>query len=361
MGNQEFLAGLITQVYHLFDMPRSLDLHSDTTSHIMYGSYPVCDIKGFEGLVITWGHSKDHLPNRKQTKTGLIVDGNESDSTWNTQAIKDLRERLGDDIDLYTYIADSKLVSLPNLREINNGQKILKFISLVPSNFNVKMSAKVRSKAYDYDSWVDLGMCCENTKAKDRATYEISGFTELIEGNVYRLFAVKSTSTTSDVDEKLESEKNDLVKLANSAFPDDYKCEPDAQAAIKKFQSTVKTSLFRLSFEIVPIMQEKKYQGKRPKIPRPIEMITVFKVMVREVIPETDKIEQYRQREESFVLITNVPETELNDGEVLRKYKSQGVVERSFSRLKRPMMADTLFLKTPKRIEALMSLVSSQL
>ena len=52
-----------------------------------------------------------------------------------------------------------------------------------------------------------------------------------------------------------------------------------------------------------------------------------------------------------------MPETELNDGEVLRKYKSQGVVERSFSRLKRPMMADTLFLKTPKRIEALMSLV----
>jgi len=369
MGNQEFLAGLINQVYNLFDMPRSLDLHSDTTSHIMYGSYPMCDIKGFEGLVITWGHSKDHLPNRKQTKTGLIVDGNgvirfvrvldgnESDSTWNTQAIKDLREKLGDDIDLYTYIADSKLVSLPNLREINNGQKTLKFISLVPSNFNVKMSAKVRKKAYDSDSWVDLGMCCENTKAKDRATYEISGFNEPIEGKAYRLLAVKSTSMMSDVDEKLECEKNDLVKLANSAFPDDFKCEPDAQAAIKKFQSTKKTSLFRLSFEIVPIMQEKKYRGKKPKIPRPIEMITVFKVMIREVIPDTDKIDQYRQREESFVLITNVPETELDDGEVLRKYKSQGIVERSFSRLKRPMMADTLFLKTPKRIEALMSLV----
>lgn len=137
-------------------MPRSKDLHSDTTSHVMYGGYPVCDI---EGLVITWGHSKDHLPNRKQTKTGLIVDGNgvirlvraldgnESDSTWNTQAIKGLRESLGDDVELYTYIADSKLFSLPNFREINKGLKTLKFISLVPSNFYVKISAKVRKKA----------------------------------------------------------------------------------------------------------------------------------------------------------------------------------------------------------------------
>jgi len=285
------------------------------------------------------------------------LDGNESDSTWNTQAIKDLRKSLGEDIDLYTYIADSKLVSLPNLREINKGEKTLKFISLVPSNFNLKMSATIRKKAYICDSWEDQGKCCENTKAKDRATYEISGFHEMIEGEDYRLLAVKSTSTTSDVENKLETEKNDLIKLANSAFPEDFKCEPDAHAAIKQFQSTKKTSLFRILFEVVSIEQEKKYRGKKPKIPRPIEIITVFKVKIREIIPDTERIEQFRQKEESFVLITNVPETELNDGEVLRKYKSQGVVERSFSRLKRPMMADTIFLKTPGRIEALMSLV----
>ena len=196
-----------------------------------------------------------------------------------------------------------------------------------------------------------------NTTAKDRATYESCGFIETIEGKEYRLLAVKSTSMTSDVEEKLETEKNDLINLASSAFPEDFKCEPDAQAAIKKFQSTKKTSLFRISLEVVPIEQEKKYRGKKPKIPRAIEMVTLFKVMIRDVIPDTDRIEQYRQREESFVLITNVPEKELNDGEVLRKYKSQGVVERSFSRLKRSMMVDTLFLKTPQRVEALMSLV----
>lgn len=233
----------------------------------------------------------------------------------------------------------------------------MKFISLVPSNFYKKISSTIRKMAYAGDSWEDLGKCCENTKAKDRATYEICGFNELIEGNEYRLLAVKSTSTTHDVENKLEIEKNDLIKLANSAFPEDFKCEPDAQAAIKKFQSSKKTSLFRVIFEVVSVEEEKKYPGRKPKNPRPVEMITVFKVQIQEIVPDTERIEQFRQKEGSFVLITNVPETELNNGEVLRKYKSQGVVERSFSRLKRPMMVDTMFLKKPGRVEALMSLV----
>ena len=76
IGHQKFLSDIISQVYDLFNFPKSLDLHSDTTSHIMYGAYEICDIEGFDSLVITWGHSKDRRPDRKQTKTGLIVDGN---------------------------------------------------------------------------------------------------------------------------------------------------------------------------------------------------------------------------------------------------------------------------------------------
>lgn len=66
---------IISQVYNLFDIQKH-DLYSDTTSHIMYGAYEVCDIEGFDDLVITWGHSKDRRPDRKQIKTGLVVDGN---------------------------------------------------------------------------------------------------------------------------------------------------------------------------------------------------------------------------------------------------------------------------------------------
>ena len=369
IGHQNFLSGIIDQVYDLFDMPKSLDLHSDTTSHIMYGAYEVCDIEGFEDLVITWGHSKDHRKDRKQTKTGLIVDGNgvirfacpldgnESDSTWNTQAIIDLKAKLGPDIELHTYIADSKLVSLPNLKEINKGKYTLKFISLVPGNFNHKTSAEIRKRAYEADSWEYLGKCCENTDCKDRAEYSIIGFTKEIEGRDYRLIAIKSTKTVKNVNKKVETEKTDLIALAEKAFPNNFKCEPDAKEAIKHFQKTKKTALFKFSFDILAIEEEKKYRGPKPRNGRNPEFVTVYKVVIKELVPDNDRIEALKRKEESFVLITNVPTDELTDREVLRKYKNQGVVERSFSRLKRPMMVDTLFLKTPKRVEALMSIV----
>jgi transposase len=44
--------------------------------------------------------------------------------------------------------------------------------------------------------------------------------------------------------------------------------------------------------------------------------------------------------------------------EILRLYKEQKTVEDNFSVMKRPAMVDTLFLKTPKRIVALITLLS---
>lgn len=368
-GHQEFISGIINQVYELFQIPPNMDLHSDTTSHVVYGAYRVCDIEGFEGLVLTWGHSKDHRPDKKQTKTGLVVDGNgviryvcaldgnESDSTWNTQAIRDLKNQLGDEIDDSIYIADSKLVNMPNLKEINKGDVPLKFVSLVPANFNQKLSAKVRDRAYEADSWDYVGKCCEDTNSHDRAEYELIGLTEEIDGHLYRLIAVRSSKTTKDIEQKLETEKNDLISLAEKAFPKNFKCLPDAEEAVRHFQKTKKTARFKLRFEIILIEEEKKYRGPKPKDGRDKEYITTYKVVTSEVLPDTPRIEALKRKEESFVLITNVSQDELSDHEVLIKYKSQGIVERSFSRLKRPMMVDTVFLKTPKKIAALMSLV----
>ncbi len=369
IGHQKFLSGIISQVYNLFDIPKSYDLHSDTTSHIMYGAYEVCDIEGFNDLVITWGHSKDRRPDRKQIKTGLVVDGNgvirqvtvldgnESDSTWNANSIQDLKKQLGDETELNVYIADSKLVSLPNLKKINDGDKVLKFISLVPANFYQKVSAKIRKQAYELDSWENVGKCCENENFKDRAEYALIGFTEDIEGKKYRLIAVKSTRTVKNVEDKVQTEKIDLITLAEKAFPEDFKCLPDAEAAVRKFQKTKKTALFHVIFDIVPVEKEKKFRGRKPKGGRTKEFLTEYRVVIKEVIPDKGRIEDLTRKEGSFVLITNVPEEELTDRDVLMKYKKQGIVERSFSRLKRPMMADTIFLKTPKRIEALLAFV----
>jgi transposase len=369
IGSQKLLAGILDQVFFIFSMPESRDYHSDTTSHVMYGKYSDCTVEGFEGLVITWGHSKDNQPKKKQTKTGAIVDGNgvlrqvssldgnESDSTWNIIALKDLHKELGDRIDQFIYIADSKMVSLPVLKVIHNGKKVIKFISLIPANFFKKLSERARKRAYDSDSWQYCGQCCIETKAHDRATYSVCKDSEEIEGFTYRLLVIKSSSHRKDAEEKIETEKNDIIKMAEGAFPEFFQCEPDAKEAIKKFQESSKTGFYTLKFEIVSIIQEKKRRGPKPKNPRPEEYITVYQVKIKTIIPNDGKIEAFKRKEESFVLITSVSEDELSDRDVLKKYKSQGNVERTFSRLKRPLMVNTLFVKTPQRIEAIMALV----
>ncbi|MBF0244020.1 MAG: hypothetical protein HQL31_01940 [Planctomycetes bacterium] len=57
-----------------------------------------------------------------------------------------------------------------------------------------------------------------------------------------------------------------------------------------------------------------------------------------------------------FVLISNIPvagEGAFSGGDLLRLYKEQNSVEQNFAFLKDPLIVNDLFLKTPRRIEAL--------
>ena len=68
-------------------------------------------------------------------------------------------------------------------------------------------------------------------------------------------------------------------------------------------------------------------------------------------------MKEQRENTESFVLITNIPESEKRNKEILQDYKKQKVIETNFEELKKPMMVSTIFLKKPERIEALMMLL----
>ena len=99
----------------------------------MFGLFKDCDAKGYPGLRIVKGYSKANDRKHKQILSGVIVDGNGvlmkaetldgnmADALWNNNTVKELRKRLGDAIDQIIYVADSKLVTLPNLREIIKG------------------------------------------------------------------------------------------------------------------------------------------------------------------------------------------------------------------------------------------------
>lgn len=367
-GCQDIFTSISLQVYELFGLPRSYILHSDTTSHVLHGIYAMCDEAAHKGLTPANGHSKDHRPDLKQIKTGIIVDGNGivfdaksldgnmSDSTWNTEAIQRLKGILGDQLSEYIYIADSKLVNLKNFKEMTSSETPLWFISLIPANFHNKVSSRLRDLAYRENAWTELGACCVNTNGKDRATYAVQEFSELIDGHSYRILIYRTNKSDKMTEKRLKTERDDLRIHATEKFKETYACDADALKDIRVFLKEKNRGRYQVLLESIPETHIKKSAGRPPKNPRPQESTTVFRVKVIDVIPVNERILKYRQEAESFALITNVSADKLVNRDVLLRYKGQWRVENLFSRLKKPMLVDTLFLKNPDRIEALMML-----
>ena len=73
-----------------------------------------------------------------------------------------------------------------------------------------------------------------------------------------------------------------------------------------------------------------------------------------------DKMEEERNRKGRFILVTNELKVEnYSDEKMLSEYKEQQHVERGFQFLKEPwFMLDSVFLKSEKRIEALMMVMT---
>jgi len=91
--------------------------------------------------------------------------------------------------------------------------------------------------------------------------------------------------------------------------------------------------------------------------PKPKQIEVIWAVCAGQIIQNEGKIELQRQKDESFCLLTNIDPDTLGNKEVLLRYKAQHKVENNFSVLKMPLLASTLFLEKPERIEAMMTLL----
>ena len=75
--------------------------------------------------------------------------------------------------------------------------------------------------------------------------------------------------------------------------------------------------------------------------------------VVTEVKEKKEAVEKLREEAGCFVLLTSVPVEEKKGIDLLRTYKEQDGIERNFAFLKDPLVANDVFLKTPRRIEAM--------
>jgi transposase len=370
-GCENFLSTIALTVRIVFDLPPNYVLHSDTTSHVLYGDYDSSEDVSDPSLVLpTYGYSKDKRNDLKQIMTGMVtdgdglirishvLDGNTADCKYNHMMIKTLQEVYGDEFYRYTYIADSKMLNKKNLDLVFCDDKPVKIISRIPENFAGKLAEKIRILAYEKQEWKSLGICCEHPAGKGKEPeYWVQTFKRPVFSFPVWIHIYRSGDAERRLQSKIEKDRatfeSDLKILTDREFA----CEPDANTDLVAFLKTHSKSFFSVSLSAVASVNEKNPVGRPSAKPKAKQIEVVWAVTAGQIIQNEKKIERQRQKDESFCLLTNIDPDTLESREILLRYKAQHKVENNFSVLKTPLLASTLFLEKPQRIEAMMTLL----
>lgn len=135
-----------------------------------------------------------------------------------------------------------------------------------------------------------------------------------------------------------------------------FACETDARAALDAFAKGLKLTAVaegRVAARTRPAKQGRPAKGQEPG---------VVSHAIKGPLASRPDIHARRSRQKSaFIIATNdISDSILSDEQVVEAYKKdQRKVERGFRFLKDPLfMASTLFLKSPKRIMALMAVMT---
>jgi transposase len=367
VGTAKVLSAISLRAVKLFDLDTT-HVHHDTTSRTVYGDY---DLYGEEThdqpFTITFGFSKEHRPDLKQLVHSLLCvddgipiysrceNGNESDKTINRNLIPSMVERMRElGQDNFLYVADSALITRQNLALMDDWKTGFRFVSRLALSY--KECGKAIARAVREESWEDLGTLSEEPSTPKRKPAHYHGFETMADlyGVWYRALVVHSDAyderRAKRLERTLEQDRAELVRKAQEERKIEYACLPDAQAAL----SRLPTGRFH---ELVGRIEEKPiYASGRPKADgtRKIKRTTYrLKISLQ---PREQAIARARKEAGCFVLLTNEPEEAvggLSSKELLRAYQDQHSVEQNFGFLKDPVFVNALFLKTPRRIEAL--------
>jgi transposase len=363
---QKVFSAVSNEAIRLHELDTSI-IHGDTTSKSFQGVFDNTD--GSElAPVVTFGHSKDHRPDLKQLIFGVgttadgipiiaeVTDGNESDKTLNGRWVKNLKSVLGKDIsEFLLYVADSALVTTPNLRLMSKYH--IDFISRLPGTFAIE--DELKRKALLDNNWGPIGKLSEEKKA---ATYQSCEVTGKIDGKTYRFVVIQSDKKDKRklkaLDRTVKREHTALTKTLEELKKRPFACKRDAEIEAEKFLKGYDVKYHLMDWEI----KEKNEKVKREKRGRPKtgeKIQTQTNHYLDGNLRLDDRIyEMDRDVCGLFVLITSLMDVKRRSSkDILQRYKGQGNVERIFKFIKNPAWVGSFCLKKPERIAALGYLV----
>lgn len=332
-------------------------VHLDTSTFSFHGkSYEDTD-DDTQTVSITKGYSKDNHPELNQAVLSLmcsqkstlpvwleVLSGNSSDKKSFAESIKKYRNnfRTGD---LPYFVMDGAFYTKENIRDLSD----IIWVTRVPERIK---EVKNLIEELDHESLLE----------SDKAGYYYKEINSDWAGIDQRWLIVFSEAAyhreIKTFDKNLAKAQikadKEFWHLCNKPFA----CKTDALKAVKAFNR--KTKYFTAEYKTE---KKLKFLGKgRPKknaVPEGEEWF-----LSGNIIEDKNAIESTRKRKGLFVIATNNLDIEdLGREQLLDIYKSQGTsVEKGFRFLKDPLFfAESLFLKSTKRIMALMMVMGISL
>ncbi|SDT35902.1 Transposase [Paenibacillaceae bacterium GAS479] len=346
-------------VLRTLELPLDL-LHADTTSFSLQGDY-----SDQSDLRITYGYNKDNRLDLKQIVIGLgvtpqrlpviakVENGNLDDKTWNHTFIKRARTVLTqEEWDGLTYVADSALATQENLLLMR--QEGLAFITRLPDSFS--LSAELKEEAMWREDWHEVE---PDAREGHRSAYRVQSFDRELYGQALRFVVVHSSQIEAKQRETLQrqmsKEREKIDQALRSLASERFACEHDAQQRMAAFGNQQKWKWHGIDLkaesETYPLPRMKR---GRPKADERPAMAVQWRITVGELHYEEEALLMQAQKQGLFVLATSHPESETwTSTRVLQTYKGQAAAETRFRLLKDPVILDAIYLKQPRRVEAL--------
>ncbi len=297
-------------------------------------------LRSSQAISVTYGYSRDHRPDLKQFIIELIcsgdgdlpiflksASGNQADSSCFGEIAVEYQKQIKVDS---LIVADCALYTESNIKLMSK----LRWLCRVP--LTIKSAQSLVSTLPESE-----------LRASKLEGYSFVEKTVTYAGVVQRWLVVQSQARRESDLRKLSqkitksSEKslNELKKLSQEKFA----CEADAIQALTKLSSQFKyyqienSILTELTSDNQDEPQKKYYQ------------------ISATICKNESKINTEILSAGRFIIATNILESsELSNDSMISEYKAQQSCERGFGFLKDPLFfADSIFLKSPERIEAL--------
>ena len=328
-----------------------LSEHLDSSSFHLHGEYKnnqnkndlnkteIVENSQPQEIEITYGYSRDHRPDLKQFIIDLIcsgdgdvpiffksASGNEADSASFAKILVDFKKQIQVDS---LMVADSALYTAANLKLLSD----IKWLSRVP--LSLGEAKRLVSSIND----------------SELVKSQINGYSYVVKESNYasvkqRWLVVESEarkkSDLRQLDKRIKKSEINATSQLKKLQKEQFNCYEDAMKAALKLSKKFKYHNLDNIHVDEKILSAKTENQKYFKV---IATLSENEAIISNGIQSAGR----------FVLATNILDKNiLSDSGMISEYKAQQSCERGFGFLKDPLFfADSVFLKTPKRIEAL--------